>query len=218
MTRSLAWASGGQNLRSPQPKVTSNHLCSCCRARRKETSIHVAHSDCSSAPHHDHCPGYHSRILVGAGDHADTGGHFSKPRPPRHLCRPTLWRHEPATNGRLRLLLLRVPLPVYQRYRERGGQVDSGHISPSAQVPSWNEYERCACANNLVCESRAGIHASWNRLAVCYPLRRWNPAGGIPGVLQPFTYAGGDSGSCFESCTTGVCHACRGFVPAAVWR
>ena len=39
---------------------------------------------------------------------------------------PALWRHEPAADGRLSLVLLRVPLPLHQRDRERRSEIDPG--------------------------------------------------------------------------------------------
>src|SRR5258708_30832076 len=74
----------------------------------------VAHSPCSKTSDHDHrtrsghCP------LVDPGDSANSHRHFSYSGLANYLCRATFRWHEPATDGRFYLVLLRVPLPVHQ--------------------------------------------------------------------------------------------------------
>ena len=59
-----------------------------------------------------------------------------------------------------------------------------GTALASANLPSRNEHERCACADDLVCESRPSLHASRNGFALRHSLRRGYAAGGIHGLFQ----------------------------------
>ena len=61
------------------------------------------------------CIGCRTGVLVGPRHRADACGHLPEPRSAGHLCRAALRRHEPTTDGRVRFVLLRVPLPLYQR-------------------------------------------------------------------------------------------------------
>jgi len=54
------------------------------------------------------------RTFVDPRGYANPHRHLSHSRPANHLRRATLRRHEPTADGRIHLVLLRVPLPVHQ--------------------------------------------------------------------------------------------------------
>ena len=57
----------------------------------------------------------------------DAGRHLSRSRSAGDLRRAAVRRHEPGADGGVHHVLLRVPLPLHQRHRERRVEVDSEH-------------------------------------------------------------------------------------------
>ena len=119
---------------------------------------------------------YGDRNRCGAGSlfraciAADTNRHSSRLGSAGHLRCAALWRYEPAADGRVPLLLLRVSLPLYQRHRERGGEVDSGHGPNQIGVPSWYGHEPGTGSDDFLCQPRSRLYATRHGVAICYPL------------------------------------------------
>ena len=138
------------------------------------------------APPPDHGPrrGHRRRADGGVRGQPDARGHLSRSRSAGHLRRAAVRRHEPGADGGVHHLLLRVPLPLHQRHRERRVEVDPEHRAAEADVPPGHRHGRGAGADDRLRQSRARVHAARHRRPVHHAVRRRHRAGRLSRVLE----------------------------------
>ena len=124
----------------------------------------------------------------------------------------------PAQMEGLHRLLLRVPLPLHQRHRERRIEVDSEHGPAEADVPSGHRHGRGAGADDRLRQSRARVHAAGHGRAVHHAVRRRHGAGRLSRVLERDAQPRRDSGPRAQPRAAAVRDAARADVAAAVRR
>src|SRR5271170_965380 len=115
MTRLPAWLSGMTWPPSQQRKEICSLSSNFCTRRPREVSEHVADSRGVAEADHGDGDRCGTRPMLRAGAAADTHRHSSRLGSAGDLRCAALWRYEPAANGRIPLLLLRISLPLYQR-------------------------------------------------------------------------------------------------------
>ena len=162
--------------------------------------------------------GHRGRADGGICGEPDAGGHLSGSRSAGHLRRAAVRRDEPGADGGVHHLLLRVPLPLRQRHRERRVEVDSEHQPAEADVSSRDRHGGSARADHRLRQSRARLHAARHRRPVHHALRCRHGAGRLPGLLERQPQPRRDSGPGAEPRATAVRHAARPDLAAAVRR
>ncbi len=128
-----------------------------------------------------------------AGDQADAGRYLSQPQSAGDLRRPALRRHGSGADGRAAHQLLRVPLSLHQRHPSRREQEHAGHGPDEALLPSRHGHGPGHGRDDQLRQSRAGLHAAGNGLAVRHAVRHGERAGRLSGALERDARPGGDS-------------------------